>query len=153
MPKNVLSGIGGSDMREPGAAHVVPALPDSDPAVQLAEAQPLGERYAEAEVLGLAIAFDAVDEIGGHGIVVVEPESDSDIVRNGFGRGEIRDGGGERLLHRRRRQDCRVDVGIRRQQLVQPVGEGFGQFVGSQDNLGEAVRRLSPKRRQADRLE
>ena len=61
-------------MREPGAAHVVPALPDSGLVVQSAETQPFGERYAEPEVSGLAIAFDIVDEIGHHDIVVVEPE-------------------------------------------------------------------------------
>ena len=121
-------------MREPGAAHVVSALQDSGPAVQSAGTQPFGERYAEPEVLGLVIAFDEIDEIRGHGIVVVEPESDSDVVRGGFGSGENRDGGEERLLHRRTRQECRLDVGIRGQQLSQPVGEGFGQLVGSEDN-------------------
>ena len=61
-------------MREPGAAHAVPVLPDSGPAVQSAETQPFGERYAQPEVLGLAIAFDAVGGIGSRGNVVVEPE-------------------------------------------------------------------------------
>ena len=71
-------------MRQPSAAHVVPALSDSGPAVKPAESEPFGERYAEPAVLGLSIALHLVREIGGH-VVVVEPEGDSDIVRGGFG--------------------------------------------------------------------
>ena len=61
-------------MREPGAANVVPRLPDTGPFVQSAETQPFEKRYAKPEVLGHAITFDAVAEISHHGIVVVEPE-------------------------------------------------------------------------------
>ena len=140
-------------MRRPRAAHVVSALPNSGSALKSAESEPFGERHAESEVLGLSIALHVVDEIGGHGVVVVEPEGDPDLVRGGFGRREFRHGGGERLLHGRRRQECRVDVGMRRQGLVQAIGEGLGQLVGSQDQSGETVRRLSRQRGKANRLE
>ena len=39
-----------------------------------------------------------VDEIGGHGVVVVELEGDSDVVCGGSASGQIGDGGVERLL-------------------------------------------------------
>ena len=146
-------GIAGIDMGQAGGGHVMPALPDSGPAVQPAKSQPLGERDAVSEVLGLSIALYVVDEIGGHGVVVVEPEGDSGVVRGGPASGQIGDGGGERLLRGQRRQERRMDVGIGRKGFFQAVGEGPGQLVGGQDKTGEAVRRLRRERGKADRLE
>lgn len=100
-------------MGQSGVGHVMPALPDSGPAVKPAKPQPPGERYAESEVLGLSIALDMVDEICRHG-VVVESEGDSDVVPGGSASGEVGDGGGERLLRGQRRQERRVYVWIGR---------------------------------------